>query len=376
MEKSRVFDHIARGYDAWSRFLSADGIQRWHHEALQAMDIQPGAHILDVGAGTGTMTWAMAAKAGPSGAVVGLDPSAAMLQEAARRAPDMAAAPVQWVQGVGEALPFARESFDVVTAQFSLRNMDDWVQGLQEMARVLKPGGRLVILDVVQPTLARGVVAWQLLKRLTTWIGREGAAGYRWLGASVEHAPTGAELKAAASALALQGVFERRWLGDLVLLLTFERRGSAAAFHVAVVPRVVWAVDGSLTALSAADAINVLMGPGAAVDVVVVIPPLSATEPVQATDEDSWRQHAEKAATLLDHQRLNVDRHILRGEPGPTILQYALQVNASLVIVGNKGRSARADQWAGSVARYVSQHSLSPVWLVPTPHPRTMGASA
>ncbi|MCY0879911.1 MAG: class I SAM-dependent methyltransferase [Firmicutes bacterium] len=369
MGKTSVFDHIARGYDAWSRLLSADGIQRWHYDALLAMDIRPGDRVLDVGAGTGTNTLAMALKAGPSGAVVGLDPSPAMLSEAARRRLEPGSAPIQWVQGVGEALPFPDRHFDVVTAQFSLRNMDDWVQGLKEMVRVLKPDGRLVILDVVQPTLTRGVVAWRLLRRVTDLVGRDETAGYRWLGASVEHAPTGPELKAEARALALTSVYERRWLGDLVLLMAFRKTGAEQALPVTPpLPRVVWAVDGSLTALSAARLMNALLAPGTFIDIVAVMPPLVADEGVVGIDEDSWRHHVEKAESLLDGQRFHVTRYLARGDPGPAILEYALQVQASLVIVGNKGRSARADQWAGSVTRFLTQSSARPVWVVPTPH--------
>ncbi len=140
-----LFNRIAHHHDWWSTVLSADGINAWHRAAIQWLDLKPGQHVLDVGCGTGRATREMAVALGPEGQVVGLDPADAMLAEARRLALPAHAAPVAWVKGQAEALPFDDQQFDRVTAQFSLRNAQDWQAALGQLWRVTKTGGRLVI---------------------------------------------------------------------------------------------------------------------------------------------------------------------------------------------------------------------------------------
>lgn len=367
METSDLFNQIASHYDHWSNLLSGEGIRAWHHFAVDQMHIQNGDQVLDVGCGTGTITVFMAAKAGPQGRVVGLDPSLAMLAQAQGRAPHPGSAPTFWVEGEGGHLPFSDGEFDCVTAQFSLRNMEDWVSGLSEMARVLKPGGRLVVLDVVQPTSALGSLAWQGLKTVTQRFTRQSVKAYQWLGLSVEHAPTGGELAFEAGRLNIAGINAHYWLGDLVMVLSGQKLANPAVVPAAIhEPRVLWAVDGSTTALGAAAWINRQVAPGCSVEIVTVIPPATVAPDVARADAEVWRHQAESAQQHLILERFTVTVNVLAGAPGPEILRFARERDIGLIIVGNKGRSTRADHWVGSVARYVAKHAFCPVLMVPT----------
>lgn len=113
--------------------------EQWTTPMLDTAHVAAGNRLLDVGCGTGVLTRAALRRVGPSGAVYGLDASAAMLAVASKIAPD-----VTWKHGVAEALPFDDASFDVVTSQFGLVYFDR-PRALREMTRVLKPGGRLAV---------------------------------------------------------------------------------------------------------------------------------------------------------------------------------------------------------------------------------------
>jgi len=367
METPQLFNQIAPHYDQWSNVLSGEGIRAWHHFAVEQMQLAPGNRVLDVGCGTGTVTRTMAAQVGSGGQVVGLDPSSAMLAEARSQPAATGSANVVWVEGEGEHLPFADGQFDRVTAQFSLRNMTDWVQGLREMIRVLKPGGRLVVLDVVQPTSAWGTIAWQSLKALTSRLGTESLQAYQWLGLSVAHAPTREEMLAEAERMGIGELKVHHWLGDLVLVLSGEKVTGRAPVPVRVHdPRILWAVDGSVTALTAGDWINRYAAPGLPVDIVTVIPSETVARDIAGTDRDRWRKQAEVAREHLSGERFRVAVHVLNGEPGPELVRFAAEHEIGLVLLGHKGRSPRADYWVGSVARYVAARTTCPVLMMPT----------
>jgi SAM-dependent methyltransferase len=115
-------------------------MQEWAPRVADAAAIGPGDRVLDVACGTGVLTREAARRAGPSGAVTGLDLSPEMLTVAARLNPEL-----RWQQGSGQSLPFPDQSFDAVVSQFGLMFFPDQVAGLREMMRVLAPGGRLAV---------------------------------------------------------------------------------------------------------------------------------------------------------------------------------------------------------------------------------------
>jgi SAM-dependent methyltransferase len=115
-------------------------MEEWAPRVADAAAIRPGDRVLDVACGTGVLARAAASRAGPAGAVTGLDLSAGMLAVAARISPGL-----RWQQGTAEALPFPDQSFDAVISQFGLMFFPDRVGALREMMRVLVPGGRLAV---------------------------------------------------------------------------------------------------------------------------------------------------------------------------------------------------------------------------------------
>jgi demethylmenaquinone methyltransferase/2-methoxy-6-polyprenyl-1,4-benzoquinol methylase len=141
-----MFDGVARRYDVVNAILSGGNAPLWRIATVKAIDPKPGERILDIAAGTGTSSAAIAR----SGAnVVGVDISEGMLEEAQRKHHD-----IEFVLGDAQNLPFHTDEFDAVTISFGLRNVADPKIALDEMYRVLRPGGRLVICEFSQPPRA------------------------------------------------------------------------------------------------------------------------------------------------------------------------------------------------------------------------------
>ncbi|HZI28365.1 MAG TPA: methyltransferase domain-containing protein [Gemmatimonadaceae bacterium] len=115
-------------------------MEEWAPRVVDAAEIRPGQHVLDVCCGTGVLARAAATRTGRNGAVTGLDLSPRMLAIAARLSPTL-----QWREGSADSLPFPDESFDAVVSQFGLMFVPDRVLALREMMRVLKPGGRVAV---------------------------------------------------------------------------------------------------------------------------------------------------------------------------------------------------------------------------------------
>ncbi|MBC7105344.1 MAG: class I SAM-dependent methyltransferase [Firmicutes bacterium] len=203
-----MFDSIARRYDVLNTVLSLGRDRRWRRFAVGASGLGPGGRGLDVACGTGMLALEQARAVGPRGLVVGLDFSGEMLAVARRR---LAPLPqVRLVCGDALALPFPDDTFDAATMGFALRNVADVPRAVAEMARVVRPGGRVVTLELTvprTPLFRRAYLVY--FRHLLPLLGRLGAGcggPYRYLPASVLafHAPE--EVCAFFEAAGLKGV--------------------------------------------------------------------------------------------------------------------------------------------------------------------------
>lgn len=140
----RLFDETASEYDFVERLLGLGRGPGYRREALLRSGLAPGMHVLDVATGTGLVAREALDIVGPTGSVVGLDPSAGMLEQA--RALEF---PV--VRALGEKLPFGEASFDFVSMGFALRHVEDLERLFAEIRRVLRPGGRACVLELTRP---------------------------------------------------------------------------------------------------------------------------------------------------------------------------------------------------------------------------------
>lgn len=146
-----MFDAVAPRYDLTNTVLSLGRDRSWRVATVRAVAAGPGETVLDLAAGTGTSTVPLAAR---GARVIGCDLSLGMLRDGKRRRPGL-----RLVAGDALALPFADATFDAVTMSFGLRNTTDPARALAEIARVTRPGGRLVICEFAAPT-------WQPFRRL------------------------------------------------------------------------------------------------------------------------------------------------------------------------------------------------------------------
>ena len=145
-----MFDRIAGVYDLMNTAMTAGLHHGWRERAADRAQLGGSDSALDVCCGTGDLALALARRVGPEGSVIGCDFSEPMLEAARRKATERGvAARFEWADAL--ELPYEDSSFDAVTVGFGVRNLADLERGLGEMARVLRPGGRLVILEITQP---------------------------------------------------------------------------------------------------------------------------------------------------------------------------------------------------------------------------------
>jgi demethylmenaquinone methyltransferase/2-methoxy-6-polyprenyl-1,4-benzoquinol methylase len=194
-----MFDRIARRYDLVNTVLSGGTDGGWRRRAARATGLRTGGSALDVACGSGKLTAQLARLAGRDGRVVGLDFSPQMLEIARRDHPGL-----EFLEGDALNLPLEAGSFDASTIAFGLRNLADPVRGLREMLRVLKPGGRSVVLEFVRPPKNVIGAAYRLyLRTLLPAIG--GAlsgepAAYKYLSDTVDSYRSPEELLEMAAA--------------------------------------------------------------------------------------------------------------------------------------------------------------------------------
>jgi demethylmenaquinone methyltransferase / 2-methoxy-6-polyprenyl-1,4-benzoquinol methylase len=196
-----MFDRIARVYDRMNSVMTVGMHHRWRERAADLARLSPGASALDVATGTGDLAIELKRRVGPAGSVVGSDFSEPMLELARAKAAD-----VRFESGNALELPYEDDVFDAATVGFGARNFSDLARGLSEMVRVVRPGGRVVVLEFTTPQ--RPPLSWFFalwFDRLVPALGR--LAGdpdaYAYLPSSVRRFPGPQELAAAMVAVGL-----------------------------------------------------------------------------------------------------------------------------------------------------------------------------
>jgi demethylmenaquinone methyltransferase/2-methoxy-6-polyprenyl-1,4-benzoquinol methylase len=210
-----MFDRIAPVYDAMNRAMTVGLDRSWRRLAVELV-VQPGDRVLDACCGTGDL--ALEAER-QGGHVTGLDFSEQMLERARRKSQT-----VEWLQGDLLALPFANGAFDAATVGFGVRNVADLELALRELRRVLRPGGRLAVLEITQPRGALKPFFGVWFDRIVPILGKviPGGRAYAYLPASVRRFPGAEELVSA---------LEREGFGDVRFRLL---GGSIVALHTGV----------------------------------------------------------------------------------------------------------------------------------------------
>ena len=188
-----VFDSVASRYDIMNDLMSGGMHRLWKRYTVQHANVRPGQAILDLAGGTGDLTREFARGVGPSGRVVLADINAAMLEHGRRRLVDAGiAGNVELTQVDAEALPFADNTFDRVAIAFGLRNITHKDSALAEMHRVLKPGGKVLILEFSRPSQAikpaYDLYSFKVLPLLGRLVARD-PESYQYLAESIRMHP-------------------------------------------------------------------------------------------------------------------------------------------------------------------------------------------
>jgi len=210
-----MFAAIAGSYDLNNRIHSLGLDQSWRRFAVRQAGVGQGDRVLDVACGTGDLTEAFART--PAAAVTGLDFTREMLDVAGRRRstlPETAARKITYVEGDAQNLPFTDGSFDIVSIAFGIRNVTSPAAAFLEFLRVLRPGGRLVVLEFDRPSnpLVRAfndLYCARVMPRTATLISGDKSGAYRYLPASVESFMTRAEVVRAISDAGFADVTDR-----------------------------------------------------------------------------------------------------------------------------------------------------------------------
>jgi demethylmenaquinone methyltransferase/2-methoxy-6-polyprenyl-1,4-benzoquinol methylase len=221
-----MFDRIAKVYDLLNSVMTAGLHHRWRERAVDFAGVGPGSRVLDVATGTGDLAIELARRVAPGGEVVGSDFSEAMLARA-RTKPKPPGAELRFEWGDALELPFADCAFDAATVGFGARNFSDLARGLAEMVRVVRPGGRVVVLEFTSPTRAPLSLFYRLwFDRVVPLLGTLAgdADAYTYLPNSVKRFPAPAGLAAE---------LERAGLQEISYLLT---AGGIVVIHVGTVP--------------------------------------------------------------------------------------------------------------------------------------------
>jgi demethylmenaquinone methyltransferase/2-methoxy-6-polyprenyl-1,4-benzoquinol methylase len=207
-----MFDRIARLYDRMNTVMTAGMHHQWRRRAADLASLAPGQRALDVATGTGDLAFELAGRVAPGGEVVATDFSERMLEIARAKAAARPTAGVTFEAANALALPYGDDQFDAATVGFGARNFSDLDAGLREMARVVRPGGRVVVLEITtpqRPPLSRFFELW--FDRAVPALGRIAgdAQAYSYLPSSVRRFPGPAEL---AAMMARAGLVRIRYI--------------------------------------------------------------------------------------------------------------------------------------------------------------------
>lgn len=218
-----VFHSVAAQYDLMNDIMSF-GIHRiWKQITIESSGVRRGASVLDLAGGTGDLAAAFAKRVGPEGRVVLADINQAMLSVGRDKLADQGSFnQIRWVQADAEKLPFADQSFDCVTIAFGLRNVTRKEEALKSIYRVLKPGGRLLVLEFSKPqnsTLEKVYdrYSFDLLPRIGKWVTGD-ADSYRYLAESIRKHPDQSSLKSMMEEAGFNQVSYTNLTGGVVAL--------------------------------------------------------------------------------------------------------------------------------------------------------------
>lgn len=195
-----VFDGVAPRYDLMNDAMSLGMHRLWKKIAIDLLKARAGEHILDLAAGTGDLTRAIAKRVGPTGAVTASDINPNMLEIAREKCLDTGIFnQINFVIADAQALPFPDHSFDAITMGFGLRNVPEPEKALKEMVRVLKPGGRALVLEFSKPAYTwletlYDKYSFHVIPKLGDWLAND-EASYRYLVESIRMHPDQESLK-------------------------------------------------------------------------------------------------------------------------------------------------------------------------------------
>ena len=220
-----MFDRIAGIYDLMNTAMTAGLHHRWRERAAERAELAPGDAALDACCGTGDLAFELARRVGPDGTVIGSDFSERML-DLARAKAAARGAPVRFEWGDALELSYDDASFDAVTVGFGVRNLADLERGVGELARVLRPGGRLVILEITQPRrppLSSFFALWfdRLVPILGALAGDRDA--YAYLPESVKRFPLPEELAAIMDRAGLERIRYTVLAGGIIAIHSGRR---------------------------------------------------------------------------------------------------------------------------------------------------------
>ncbi|MCI0371253.1 MAG: ubiquinone/menaquinone biosynthesis methyltransferase [candidate division NC10 bacterium] len=232
------FFAIAKQYDRLTRVFSFGLDGRWRRSVIELCGLHPGDRLLDIATGTGELALAAGRRVAPAGLVAGLDFCQPMLEEGRRKGQDQRGSHLAWVLGKAEELPFHQETFDCVTMGFALRHVLDVRATLREMARVIRPGGRVVVLEFTRPE-RRSLKAlyylylFGLLPGLV-WLASRDRQIYtltRYFPRTIRHFLPRERLAAAFAGAGFGGVEIRPLAGGVVSVIAARKRVRVRAFR-------------------------------------------------------------------------------------------------------------------------------------------------